>query len=63
MASRFRSCARTSPSSRVVLPPGEHRVELAYRPASFRIGLGLSAAGLLGVLALSLAGPPGGRGR
>ena len=47
----------------VVLPPGEHRVELAYRPASFRIGLGLSAAGLLGVLALSLAGPPGGRGR
>ncbi len=47
----------------VVLPPGEHRVELIYRPASFRIGLGLSAAGLLGVFALSLAGPPGGRGR
>jgi hypothetical protein len=47
----------------VVLPPGEHRVELTYRPASFRIGLGLSAAGLLGVLALSLAGPSGGRGR
>ncbi len=47
----------------LVLPAGEHRVELTYRPASFRIGLGLSAAGLLGVLALSLAGPPGGRGR
>jgi len=47
----------------LVLPPGEHRVELAYRPASFRIGVWLSAAGLLGLLALSLAGPPGGRGR
>jgi hypothetical protein len=47
----------------VVLPPGDHRVELVYRPASFRIGLGFSAAGLLGILALSLAGPPGGRQR
>jgi len=47
----------------LVVPPGEHRVELAYRPVSYRIGLGLSAAGLLGVLALALSGPPGGRGR
>ncbi len=47
----------------VVIPPGEHRLEIAYLPASFRVGLGLSVAGLLGVLALSLAGPPGGRRR
>ncbi len=45
----------------LLVPPGEHRVEIAYRPISFRIGLGLSAAGLLGILALALAGPPGGR--
>ena len=32
-------------------------------PPPSGIGLGLSAAGLLGVLALALAGPPGGRGR
>lgn len=47
----------------VVVPPGEHRIEIAYRPRSFRIGLGLSAAGLLAVLALALAAPPGGRRR
>ncbi|MFN7986058.1 MAG: YfhO family protein [Thermoanaerobaculia bacterium] len=47
----------------VVVPPGEHRLEIAYRPSSFRTGLGLSAAGLLGVLVLALAGPPGGRPR
>jgi hypothetical protein len=47
----------------LVIPPGEHRVELAYRPVSFRFGIGLSAAGLLGVLALALAAPPRGRGR
>jgi hypothetical protein len=47
----------------VVVPAGEHRLEIAYRPASYRIGLGLSAAGLLGVLALALAGPPGRRSR
>jgi hypothetical protein len=46
----------------VIVPEGEHRLELSYRPRSFRIGLGLSAAGLLGVLALALSGPPG-RGR
>ena len=45
----------------VVVPEGEHRLELAYRPLSFRIGLGLSAAGLLAVLALAFAGPPGRR--
>lgn len=42
----------------VVVPAGEHRLELLYRPLSFRIGLGLTAAGLLGVLALALGGPP-----
>jgi hypothetical protein len=47
----------------VIVPAGEHRLELAYRPSSFRAGLGLSAAGLLAVLALALAGPPGGRRR
>jgi hypothetical protein len=47
----------------VVVPPGEHRIELLYRPLSFRVGLGLSAAGLLAVLALALAAPPGGRFR
>lgn len=46
----------------VVVPAGEHRLELRYRPLSFRIGLGASAAGLVGLLALALAGPPG-RGR
>jgi len=45
----------------VVVPAGEHRLELRYSPTSFRVGLGLSAAGLLAVLALALAGPPGGR--
>lgn len=45
----------------VVVPEGEHRLELLYRPASWRVGLALSAAGLLAVLGLALAGPPGGR--
>lgn len=45
----------------VVVPPGEHRIELRYRPLAFRVGLGLSAVGLLGVLALALSAPPGGR--
>ena len=47
----------------VVVPPGDHRLEIAYRPSSFRAGLWLSAAGLLGVLALAVAGPPGARRR
>jgi len=45
----------------VDVPAGEHRLELRYRPLSFRVGLGLSAAGLVGLLALALAGPPGRR--
>ncbi len=45
----------------VVVPPGEHRLELLYSPASFRVGLGLSGAGVLALLALALAGDPGGR--
>ena len=47
----------------VVVPAGDHRVELEYRPLSFRVGLALSGAGLLAVLALALAAPPGSRGR
>ncbi len=42
----------------VVVPAGEHRLELAYRPVSFRIGLYASAAGLLALLGLALSGPP-----
>lgn len=45
----------------VDVPAGEHRLELRYRPLSFRVGLSLSAAGLAGLLALALAGPPGRR--
>jgi hypothetical protein len=45
----------------VDVPAGEHRLELRYRPFSFRVGLGVSAAGLVGLLALALAGPPGRR--
>jgi len=45
----------------VEVPAGEHRLELRYRPLSFRVGLGLSAAGLVGLLALALASPPGRR--
>lgn len=47
----------------VVVPAGEHRIELVYAPASFRWGLGFSAAGLLAVLALTLSSTPGGRVR
>lgn len=47
----------------VIVPAGEHRLEVSYEPAAFRIGLGFSAAGLLAVLALALASPPGGRAR
>ena len=47
----------------VVVPPGEHHLEVAYRPFSFRLGLAASAAGLIGILALALAGPPGGSRR
>jgi hypothetical protein len=47
----------------LVVPAGDHRIELEYRPLAFRVGLGLSAAGLLAVLALALAAPPGARAR
>jgi hypothetical protein len=47
----------------VVVPAGDHRIEIAYRPLAFRIGLGLSAAGLLGLLLLGLSAPPGARSR
>lgn len=47
----------------LVVPAGDHRIELRYRPLSFRVGLGLSAAGLLAVLSLALASPPGARTR
>ncbi len=45
----------------VVVPAGEHRLELAYRPGPFRLGLLLSGVGLLAVVGLALAGPPGRR--
>lgn len=45
----------------VDVPEGEHRLELRYRPLSFRVGLGISAAGLVGLLALALASPAGRR--
>ena len=47
----------------VVVPAGDHRIEVAYRPLAFRIGLGLSAAGFLGLLLLGLSAPPGARSR
>ncbi|MHB8800991.1 MAG: YfhO family protein, partial [Thermoanaerobaculia bacterium] len=45
----------------VDVPAGEHRLELRYRPLTFRVGLGLSAAGLAGLLALAVAAPLGRR--
>jgi hypothetical protein len=39
----------------VVIPPGEHVVELVYRPRSVYAGAALSVLGLLGCLALALA--------
>jgi hypothetical protein len=40
----------------VATPPGAHRIRFEYRPMSFRVGLGVSAAGLAvwGSLALSV---------
>jgi hypothetical protein len=40
----------------VSVPAGRHRVEFRYQPASWRIGLGLTCAGLLALLALLVAG-------
>jgi hypothetical protein len=39
-------------SQGIVVPVGKHTVEMKYEPASFRNGLILSAAGLLGLLGL-----------
>jgi len=46
--------------SAVLVPAGPHRLELAYRPASFRVGVALSAASLVVLAGLLLAGqrPP-----
>jgi hypothetical protein len=41
-------------SKGVLVPAGIHRVELRYAPASFRVGMVISALGLLGLAALSL---------
>ena len=40
------------------VPAGESRGRLAYRPASFRVGVTLSAAGLFGLALLSARGVP-----
>jgi hypothetical protein len=50
----------------VPLPPGDHVVRFRYRPRSVRVGLAVSAAGLLGLLALAgvaLAGQSSSSGR
>jgi len=39
----------------VVLPPGRHRVTLAYRPREVGVGLALSAAGILGLGLLAIS--------
>jgi hypothetical protein len=39
----------------VVVSPGRHEIVLSYRPTIARVGLGLSAAGLLALLACALA--------
>jgi hypothetical protein len=46
--------------SAVLVPAGAHRLELAYRPAAFRVGAALSAASLVVLAGLFLAGqrPP-----
>jgi hypothetical protein len=40
----------------VAIPPGEHRLLLAYRPVAFRAGAAVSGASLLVLLGLVLAG-------
>lgn len=47
----------------VVVPPGRHAAEFRYRPASFRVGAGLSAAGLLCAVLLVSIRPRGRRPR
>jgi uncharacterized membrane protein YfhO len=36
----------------VHVPAGEHRIEFAYRPGSFRVGIAMSLAGCVGVAIL-----------
>jgi 2-polyprenyl-3-methyl-5-hydroxy-6-metoxy-1,4-benzoquinol methylase len=38
----------------ISVPKGQHKVELFYRPRSFEVGLGLSAASLILIVAVSL---------
>jgi len=40
----------------VVVPPGTHRVEFSYEPASFRAGWIISVLGLLAVLGAAVVG-------
>lgn len=47
----------------VVVPPGRHTVEFRYQPSSFRLGAGLSVAGLLGAVLLVFAPHRGRRSR
>ena len=42
--------------SAVLVPAGAHRLELAYRPAAFRVGAALSVASLVVLAGLVLAG-------
>lgn len=42
----------------IALPPGSHEVRFEYRPRSVRLGAGLSALGLVGLLVLLLRGGP-----
>jgi hypothetical protein len=46
--------------SAVLVPAGAHKLELAYRPTAFRVGAALSAASLVALAGLVLAGqkPP-----
>ncbi len=42
----------------VSVPAGEHRLELAYRPAAWRAGVAVSGVSLLVLLGFVLAGRP-----
>jgi len=44
--------------SAIVVPKGNHRVVLTYRPWPFYAGAALSAAALVALLFLSMAGEP-----
>ena len=47
----------------VLVPAGDHRLELSYRPPGYRAGLALSGASLVLLAALVLAGPSPARRR